>query len=236
MNNKQTIVITSIVIAVACILFIVYTLDRSNTAVTSPLPVEMPGDADRRIAEPTDTPPTTQGKLKADVFSGTLEAVDTGCFADGECFVEVGGKHVTTLRGWSRDTVGTIQGVPGFGDLEQYLGTQVEVYAQVLEDGTYTLYGSEGFYIKPLSITKDDGGTREAPTPPVASTGCVVGGCSSQLCLDASATDGVSTCEWREEYGCYRSATCERQNDGSCGWTITPELSACLKNASASAL
>lgn len=91
---------------------------------------------------------TTTGKLKADTFTGTLTKVDTGCFSDGECFVEVDGKHVTALMGFSRDIVGKVVGVDGFGDLEKYIGKKVEVYAQVNPDGTYTLYGSEGFYIK----------------------------------------------------------------------------------------
>jgi hypothetical protein len=62
---------------------------------------------------------------------------------------------------------------------------------------------------------------------------CVVGGCSNQLCTEASAGTVVSTCEWREEYACYRSATCARQSTGKCGWTQTPELTACLKNPGA---
>jgi eight-cysteine-cluster-containing protein len=56
---------------------------------------------------------------------------------------------------------------------------------------------------------------------------CMVGGCSGQLCLEPG-DDRASTCEWREEYACYRSAACERQADGACGWTETPELRACL--------
>lgn len=58
---------------------------------------------------------------------------------------------------------------------------------------------------------------------------CVVGGCSNQLCTEGPQSAG-STCEWREEYACYRDATCERQSDGKCGWTQTPELTACLEN------
>ncbi|MBX3273288.1 MAG: hypothetical protein KF729_23700 [Sandaracinaceae bacterium] len=57
--------------------------------------------------------------------------------------------------------------------------------------------------------------------------GCRVGGCSGQLCLE-EGDHGISTCEWREEYACFRSATCARQADGACGWTETPELRACL--------
>ena len=52
--------------------------------------------------------------------------------------------------GWSRNTVGTIIGAPSIGDLESYIGKPVEVYAQDNSDGTYTLYGSEGFYVKVL--------------------------------------------------------------------------------------
>lgn len=41
----------------------------------------------------------------------------------------------------------------------------------------------------------------------------------------------ISTCEWREEYACYRTAICERQVGGNCGWTSTPELTQCLEDA-----
>lgn len=63
------------------------------------------------------------------------------------------------------------------------------------------------------------------PTPPVTGK-CYVGGCSSQLCTDKP--DMVSTCEYREAYACYQTATCERQASGQCGWTPTPALSQCL--------
>ncbi len=185
----------------------------------SPPPSELPQE------EPI-TPPATDTKLKARTFMGTLETVDTGCFADGECFIEVDGQHVTVLRGWSEATVGSVLGVEGFGDLTQRIGEQVEVYAQVLEDETYTLYGSEGFYVKALFIRE---GEVQKPTTP---TTCVVGGCSAQLCVDkAEAGDMVTTCEYMEAYACYQSATCERQATGECGWTETPELMQCLMKA-----
>ena len=81
--------------------------------------VENPGSTGR-IVQPAPSEPV--GKLKAANFSGTLQKVDTGCFADGECYVEVDGKHITTLRGWSQDTVGQVLGVDGFGDLEGHIG------------------------------------------------------------------------------------------------------------------
>jgi hypothetical protein len=55
---------------------------------------------------------------------------------------------------------------------------------------------------------------------------CFVGGCSSHICSDRD--DVISTCEWRPQYACYRSATCERQANGQCGWTMTSALQQCL--------
>jgi hypothetical protein len=68
-----------------------------------------------------------------------------------------------------------------------------------------------------------------APSVRVVVAPCHVGGCSSQVCSEWD--DVVTTCEWREEYACYRSARCEPQGDGRCGWTPTPELLACLESA-----
>jgi hypothetical protein len=58
---------------------------------------------------------------------------------------------------------------------------------------------------------------------------CIITGCSNQLCSD---TEAASTCIYREEYACYRTAKCERQADGQCGWTETAELKSCLANLS----
>ncbi len=74
------------------------------------------------------------------------------------------------------------------------------------------------------------------PTPqpeaePVVAKRCYVSGCSSQLC---SSEEGMmSTCEYREEYACYQTATCEVQSSGECGWSETKELNSCLLNAGA---
>lgn len=73
------------------------------------------------------------------------------------------------------------------------------------------------------------------PTPknvpgPSKKGACYVGGCSSQICSDR-VDDVASTCEWREEYACYRSAVCERQVSGECGWTKTDALTQCLAEA-----
>ena len=60
---------------------------------------------------------------------------------------------------------------------------------------------------------------------PVAQPPCIKTGCSSHVCADR---DMFTTCEFRPEYACYQQATCERQADGQCGFTPTPELAACL--------
>ncbi len=84
-------------------------------------------------------------------FTGELERVDTGCFADGECFVVVDGKHITALLGRSRDIVGQVVGIEtGFGGLEGLVGKEIEVYAHKIDAKNYTLYGSADYYIKVL--------------------------------------------------------------------------------------
>jgi eight-cysteine-cluster-containing protein len=72
------------------------------------------------------------------------------------------------------------------------------------------------------------------PAIPKPDGDCMVGGCSGQLCLDHSEGGSMSTCEWRQEYACYREAKCERQSNGKCGWTPTPALTSCLRSASTS--
>jgi Domain of unknown function (DUF6748) len=62
---------------------------------------------------------------------------------------------------------------------------------------------------------------------PARGKGCMRSGCSNQVCSDEPV---MTTCEWRPEYACYQKARCERQADGKCGFTQTPELTACLKN------
>jgi len=60
---------------------------------------------------------------------------------------------------------------------------------------------------------------------------CVVAGCSSQLCIsqdEYEKTGGVSTCEYKDEYQCYKLTTCETQISGECGWTETPEFNQCF--------
>lgn len=144
MNNKNILIIL-IAIAVAGG---IYWYSMQNKSLNTISDTTLNQNEGSRIDPNSTGSSTPEGKLKVANFSGKLETVDTGCFADGECFVVVDGKHITTTMGWSRDIVGSIQGVPSFGDLSTHIGEEVEVYAQDKGDGTYTLYGSEGFYVK----------------------------------------------------------------------------------------
>jgi len=216
-----------VIVALAVLLFVlepasapsIIDVPESNRPIVADVQPTSTTPETGRVANPSGaTKPITEGKLKADTFTGTLQKVNTGCFSDGECYIVVDGKHVTAIMGWSQQTVGKVLGVAGFGDLENYIGKPVEVYAQVTPDNKYTLYGSEGFYIK---LVADKGGDS-------ASVACVVGGCSSQLCTEGTGEPLISTCEYREVYACYKTATCARQATGKCGWTDTPALKACI--------
>jgi hypothetical protein len=70
--------------------------------------------------------------------------------------------------------------------------------------------------------------TSSTPTTPPTGAACVIGGCSGTMCTDVEGM--MSTCEYKAEYSCYGAAECKRQDNGSCGWTQTAELTACLAN------
>lgn len=54
---------------------------------------------------------------------------------------------------------------------------------------------------------------------------CVISGCSGEIC---ASEEMFSTCELKPESVCYKTATCEVQENGNCGWTQTEELRECL--------
>lgn len=71
----------------------------------------------------------------------------------------------------------------------------------------------------PVNVEKQSADTTRA------TKACVVTGCSGQVCGDEQM---MTTCEYRAEYACYKTARCERQPTGKCGWTETKELLSCL--------
>ena len=68
----------------------------------------------------------------------------------------------------------------------------------------------------------------QTKTATTTAAACIRTGCSGQICSDKNV---ISTCEWTEKYACYQTATCERQSNGSCGWTQTSALQNCLATA-----
>jgi len=61
---------------------------------------------------------------------------------------------------------------------------------------------------------------------------CTVGGCSGELCYDANdkSAPTASICIWSSHYACYRTAKCQKQTNGKCGWNATNELNRCIAN------
>ncbi len=58
---------------------------------------------------------------------------------------------------------------------------------------------------------------------------CKIGGCSGQLCIPKDES-GITTCEWKEEYACYKLTECKCINH-SCSWKSTPEFEQCMEEA-----
>lgn len=164
---------------------------------------------------------STTTVLMKPTFSGQLEQVNTGCFSDGECFIVVDGKHVTILRGWSRDTVGTVIGEDGIGGLEAHIGSTVDVYASSTGNNSYTLYGNANYYVKLQTLVVSQ-----------VEAGCMIGGCSAELCVNEGSGGAVSSCIYREQYACYKTAHCAKQTTGQCGWTQTADLKMCISTKS----
>jgi hypothetical protein len=92
------------------------------------------------------------GPVATPTFSGTIQAVETACFADGICSVTIDGKKVILIAGFrmSPPPVGSLKGVDSIGDLEEKVGATARVYAaRATEEGyDYTLYGSSKYFVE----------------------------------------------------------------------------------------
>lgn len=108
-----------------------------GAALSIPVSVAPPEQAAPSPA--TATPATTEVK-----FSGIVGKVDTGCYADGVCFMEVDGRRVIFGMGWSREDWGQ---VAPREPIESYVGRRVEVYCGV-RDGECSLVGKNAYYVR----------------------------------------------------------------------------------------
>lgn len=77
-------------------------------------------------------------------FTGVVSEVNTGCFADGMCFMRVDGRRVVFGMGWSRETWGQ---VAPREPIESYVGRTVEVFCQQREDDCW-LAGNADYYVR----------------------------------------------------------------------------------------
>lgn len=96
-----------------------------------------------------------------------------------------------------------------------------------IKDNPSGLPQNDDQFKMPIRFVRINEGTHASGSS-TAAAACFVGGCSGQICSDQK--DAVSTCEYSELYACYKQsfARCERQANGQCGWTETPELASCL--------
>lgn len=74
------------------------------------------------------------------------------------------------------------------------------------------------------------------PIPTIVSqakigAGCKIGGCNSEVCLNETDEVAVTACVFLEKYKCYQKATCDKQSDGNCDWTLDRVLNSCLSSA-----
>ena len=82
-------------------------------------------------------------------------------------------------------------------------------------------------FVEEVKIDKTNNGNKNNGVSPT----CKIAGCSGQLCVSADSSDIITTCEYKAEYACYKSARCENQSNGLCGWTQTKELANCIENS-----
>ncbi|MFB6181468.1 MAG: sorbosone dehydrogenase family protein [Candidatus Magasanikbacteria bacterium] len=69
--------------------------------------------------------------------------------------------------------------------------------------------------------TKKDGNISKG----ISKDGCVISGCSNQICADKGK---VSTCQYKPEHQCYRTAVCAKNDQGDCSWIKNEGLKQCL--------
>ncbi len=127
------------------------------------------------------------------------------------------------------------------GEYDQFASqTECEADGPALEGDACSMYGRQcdtglecdyqcvdGTNDPNCNMGFNPSGTCELPpgTECVTDADCMVTGCSGQVC---SAEATYTTCEWREEYACYRNFGSCGCNAGSCGWADTADLNSCL--------
>ena len=99
---------------------------------------------------------------------------------------------------------------------------------------TIPITGTQQNYIITTDTPKDtlpvkNSSSNSTLIPLTKQTKCFIGGCSNEICSDKKEI--VSSCIYKSEYACYKTATCELQSTNECGWSQTPTLTSCLNSA-----
>jgi hypothetical protein len=85
-------------------------------------------------------------------FTGTLEAVNVGCWADGICSMRISGKEIVFGKGWSAETYGDLLGFDSSKlDGREYIGREVEVFGWKSGE-SILITGDKKYYIKLLDV------------------------------------------------------------------------------------
>ncbi len=178
------------------------------------------------------------GKLPAKPLNGfysgiPLFLIETGTMWQGKIF------DATNQTGWNHFTEGNkypfkTYVTSAIGETRQVLRLDYDVpgnpwYVRIIRDelvqtDATTYLGKLNLDIIPYFPIAV--GFFQLQVSAVASGGCVISGCSKELCSDREL---FSVCNFKAEYACYRTARCERQKNNQCGWTATNELTQCIK-------
>jgi hypothetical protein len=121
--------------------------------------------------------------------------------------------------------------VIGSGLIQLYPGKINKPVAVLTPTDTFpspTITEAEDDTPTPTAIIKDPVNNRSV-SPTTVQTNCKVSGCNGEICADESLGEIASICNYQERYSCYKTAVCEHQSNGSCGWTQDNNLRTCLK-------
>ena len=58
---------------------------------------------------------------------------------------------------------------------------------------------------------------------------CITGGCSGTICQPKDAPPIFTTCEWKDEYACYKEVSCSCLNN-NCKWDDQKKLDSCIQS------
>lgn len=83
------------------------------------------------------------------VIRGKVSSIDTGCFQDGICSMQVGKTKVIWGRGWDTRPRGQLMGINGDLEVSKYQNREVEVFGKDLGN-IVEIIGDNKYYIKPL--------------------------------------------------------------------------------------